>query len=100
MDVGENITLPCDGKSGDSSSFDGRSVMWIHKGREDKQVSRLKILSNGSLLLERVNKEDTGEYSCRLEEKGSLQNDAILGREFVDNSDLIRSKYKLFVRSK
>ncbi|KAL0272198.1 UNVERIFIED_CONTAM: hypothetical protein PYX00_005271 [Menopon gallinae] len=98
VDVGENITLPCDGRPGDSGSFNGGSVMWVYKGREERQISRLKILSNGSLSLEKVNKEDTGEYSCRLEDQGSLQSDAILGREFVD-SDLIRSKYKLFVRT-
>lgn len=75
VDQGDNLTLPCDQKG----SADGE-VMWVREGRE-----RLTIRPDGSLFLQEVSRNDTGLYSC-----------------FVDNADLnneTRSKVKVKVRT-
>lgn len=77
MDQGRNLTLPC--------AQNGSTIMWVREGRVDKQVERLTILPNGSLFLEEANRNDTGIYSC-----------------FVDDADTnneTRSKVRIKVRS-
>lgn len=73
--------------------------MWVHKGKEEEQISRLKILSDGSLSLENVDKADTGEYRCELESDES-EGDNISGRKFEEDDGHVVSRKRLYVRSK
>lgn len=98
VDVGENITLPCNENLHDTHLAVAEPVMWIKTGREEEQISRLKILPDGSLSLEKVIKSDTGEYMCRLE-KVKSETDEIIGKELMESNE-IQIKYKLVVRSK
>ncbi|GLV44997.1 uncharacterized protein CBL_14431 [Carabus blaptoides fortunei] len=64
VDQGQNLTLPCALKG------DGE-IMWVREGREDKQVERLTIQHDGSLFLQEVNRNDTGLYSCFVDDAHS-----------------------------
>lgn len=78
VDQGQNLTLPCALKG------DGE-IMWVREGREDRQVERLTIQHDGSLFLQEVNRNDTGLYSCFVDDAHS------------DNET--RSKVRVKVRS-
>ncbi|KAK6625251.1 hypothetical protein RUM43_005545 [Polyplax serrata] len=98
VDIGKNITLPCLEDVTEKGITNVEPVMWIKSGREEEQINRLKILSDGSLSLEKVIKSDTGEYMCKLEKDRSVK-DQINGNELIENNDEIRSRYKLIVRT-
>lgn len=77
LDQGFNLTLPCE--------QNGSNIVWVREGRVDRQVDRLTILPNGSLFLQEANRNDSGIYSC-----------------FLDDADLsneTRSKVRIKVRT-
>lgn len=99
-DLGGNVTFPCKERKDneeDFESFDPGSVMWIHKGKEEEQIARLKILSDGSLSLENVDRADAGEYRCTLEKEGS-ESDKIPGK-YVDDDDVVLNRKRLFINT-
>lgn len=59
VDRGKNLTLRCPYYQSD--------VMWVREGREDRQSNRSTVLTNGSLFLKTVDKDDSGLYSCSRE---------------------------------
>ncbi|XP_044759519.1 protein turtle homolog A isoform X3 [Coccinella septempunctata] len=59
VDRGKNLTLKC--------PYYYSDVMWVREGREDRHSTRSTALKNGSLFLERVDKDDSGIYSCSRE---------------------------------
>ncbi|XP_011648005.1 protein sidekick-2 isoform X3 [Pogonomyrmex barbatus] len=66
VDVGKDLKLACADESA-LSHFEESSVMWIREGREDEQISRLKVEPNGVLELLNVSVDDAGNYSCTLD---------------------------------
>ncbi|XP_031356484.1 protein sidekick-1 isoform X4 [Photinus pyralis] len=57
VDLGRNLSLPC-------SLPDAKNIMWVHEGKEARQVSRLLIQDDGSLFLMEVDRNDSGIYTC------------------------------------
>ncbi|XP_033321729.1 contactin-1 isoform X1 [Megalopta genalis] len=68
VDVGQNLTLPCAEEDALPQSGGTIGVLWIREGREDEQIGRLKVESNGALELINVSADDAGNYSCTLDD--------------------------------
>lgn len=66
VDVGQNLTLACSEEDALPQSGISARPMWIRDGREDGQIERLTIESNGALELINVSADDAGNYSCTL----------------------------------
>lgn len=43
--------------------------MWVRQGREDEQISRVSVHSDGSLSLSNLERDDTGVYLCTVEDE-------------------------------
>ncbi|KAL2723983.1 contactin-2 isoform X1 [Vespula squamosa] len=67
IDVGQDLTLAC-AEEDALPRTDSPEVMWIREGREDGQIKRLKVESNGVLELVNVSADDAGNYSCTLDD--------------------------------
>lgn len=83
IDVGQDLTLACV-EEDVLPHTDSPEVMWIREGREDGQIKRLKVESNGVLELVNVSADDAGNYSCTLD----------------DDVDAVKSRINVEVRSK
>ncbi|XP_014474074.1 PREDICTED: Down syndrome cell adhesion molecule-like protein 1 homolog [Dinoponera quadriceps] len=69
VDVGKDLKLACAEESAlPSHSNDPVGVMWVREGREDGQIERLIVETNGVLELLNVSSDDAGNYSCTLDD--------------------------------
>lgn len=83
VDVGNDLKLSCVEENALPHSEEP-NVMWIRQGREDGQIERLKVESNGMLKLSNVSVNDSGNYSCTLD----------------DDLDAVKTTINVTVRSK
>ncbi|XP_014214900.1 protein turtle homolog A [Copidosoma floridanum] len=69
VDIGDNVTVPC---TNGTQNLDetNRVITWIREGREDGQIKRLRVESNGVLKLINVSRFDTGFYYCTVDNDG------------------------------
>lgn len=96
VNIGENVTLSCfpDGVT------PHEKVMWVKEDRSER-LSHWWIQSDGSLTLPNVVRDDSGVYTCALEDQdASTDTESISGHDLAEEESAIRSKYKLIVRSK
>jgi hypothetical protein len=97
VDLGENLTLPCEGpgETNAASKFDPRSVEWVYEGmsgRERRQRDRIR--PDGSLALTKLHREDAGVYACTIDTGESRESN------HNDKGDFVRTRVKVEVRSK
>lgn len=101
IDIGENISILCgetlvpsvdEYHTPDDIDYETAPIqyqppvyMWVHEGRFEKQRSRLNIQPNGTLILTKVNRNDSGTYTCTVS---------------GPDGEYVKQKVHIFVRSK
>lgn len=94
--IGDNVTLPC---FFNDKPLEGEQVMWVKEDRSER-LSQWFIQSDGSLSLPNVARDDSGLYTCALEDKNPHEDaESLTGHDLTEDEAAVKARYRLTVKS-